>query len=258
MDLQIADQHFLVGGATSGLGKSVAEALLAEGARVTGVARSEEELHKMADQHGAAFMPHAADLSEESAVAALIKQLAAQPLHGVLINAGGPPAMSALDTKLTDWDHAYQLVLRWKVQLVNGLLPQLLTQEYGRLVFVESRSVKQPLENLVLSNSLRLAVVGWVKTLANEIADRGVTLNIMAPGIHDTPRITSLAKANSAKSGQSVAEAKADFQASIPVGFMGHLADFGSLGSWLLSPHSRYLTGQTISVDGGVISHVFG
>ncbi len=258
MDLKIAGQHFFVGGATSGLGKAVAEALMSEGAIVTGAARKEVALVEMKTAYGNQFIPFVGDLSQEAIVEKLIKQLQEQDLHGLLINAGGPPAMPATDTSLADWDHAYQLVLRWKVQLINALLPRLRAQQYGRIVFIESMSVKQPVANLVLSNSLRLAVVGWVKTLSQEVANQGITLNILGPGFHDTPRITGLLKANSERSGQPEEQIRSQFLKQIPTGFMGRLDDFGALAAWLLSPQARYLTGQTISVDGGVINHSFG
>jgi 3-oxoacyl-[acyl-carrier protein] reductase len=92
-----------------------------------------------------------------------------------------------LETNLDDWDTAYNSLLRWKVELIKALLPTFQNQNYGRIVFIESMSVKQPVANLVLSNSLRLAVVGFVKTLSQEVSKDGITVNILAPGFHDTP-----------------------------------------------------------------------
>ncbi|NRB49283.1 MAG: SDR family oxidoreductase [Saprospiraceae bacterium] len=258
MDLGIKDQWFIVGGATSGLGKGVAEALLAEGAKIIAVARSTDKLAELAAQHPEQVETLALDLTKEGTVSQLVKSVGDRVVAGMVVNAGGPPAMPAKDTSLQDWDDAYAGVFRWKIDLVNQTLPAMISRGYGRILFIESMSVKQPVENLVLSNSMRLAVVGYVKTLSTEIGKHGITLNILAPGYHDTPRITSLLKKNATLKGVSEAEVRSGFESQINVGFMGDPADFGALGAWLLSPQARYLTGQTISVDGGVIKGTMG
>jgi 3-oxoacyl-[acyl-carrier protein] reductase len=130
--------------------------------------------------------------------------------------------------------------------------------EYGRILFIESATVKQPLENLVLSNSLRAAVVGMVKTLSQEIASTGVTLNVMAPGSHNTPAIDRIYKKKSEQTGLPFEQVRAMAIQQIPVGFLGEAADFASLAAWLLSPYSRFITGQTISVDGGAVRGIMG
>lgn len=258
MDLQLTDKIILVGGASSGLGRGVAEALLAEGARVIGVARTAEDLTALAAQYGDAFRPYPADLTDPEAVTRLIKDLAEVELHGALINAGGPPAMPALDTRLSDWDAAYRQVMRWKIQLVQGLLPRMRERGIGRFVFVESVSTKQPVDNLVLSTAFRLGVTGYVKTLAGEVASSGVTFHMLAPGYHATPRVDQLVQKNSSSSGKSVEALVREITQNIPLGRMGDPAEFGKLAAWLFGPYSSYLTGQTISVDGGVIRGTFG
>jgi 3-oxoacyl-[acyl-carrier protein] reductase len=130
--------------------------------------------------------------------------------------------------------------------------------KYGRILFIESATVKQPLENLVLSNSLRAAVVGMVKTLSQEIASTGVTLNVMAPGSHNTPAIDRIYKKKSEQTGLPFEQVRATAIQQIPVGFLGEAADFASLAAWLLSPYSRFITGQTISVDGGAVRGIMG
>jgi 3-oxoacyl-[acyl-carrier protein] reductase len=258
MDLKLRDKLILVGGASSGLGKGVAEALLDEGARVIGVARTEEKLQELESQYGDAFRPYPADLTDPDAVKRLLRDLANVDLYGALVNAGGPPAMPALETSLDDWDAAYQQVMRWKIQLVQGLLPQLQSRGVGRFVFVESVSTKQPVDNLVLSTAFRLGITGYVKTLAGEVAHAGVTFYILAPGYHATPRVDQLVQKSSSRSGKDPAEVVREITKNIPLGTMGDPADFGRLAAWLFSPYSSYLTGQTISVDGGVIRGTFG
>lgn len=179
-------------------------------------------------------------------------------VHGIVINAGGPPATTVLETTIDDWDAAYNSILRWKVALTKAFVPLMQPYFYGRFLFIESSSVKQPLENLVLSNSLRLAVVGMVKTLALEIAASGITLNILAPGSHNTPAINRIYKKKSEQTGLAIEAVKEAAIKQIPVQFLGEADDFASLAIWLLSKHSRYITGQTISVDGGSVRGTMG
>lgn len=253
MNLHLQSQLFIVGGATSGFGKAIAEALVAEGAQVIAVARGEEKLQALQQAAPGQVETLAADISEES-VAGLLKEIVGQrTLHGIVMNAGGPPAKTVLETSLQDWDEAYQKILRWKVALTQTFVPAMMEQGYGRMLFIESASVKQPLENLVLSNSLRVAVVGMVKTLSQEIARSGVTLNILAPGSHNTPAIDRIYHKKAEQTGLSFDEVREKAIAQIPVGFLGEAADFASLALWLLSPYSRYITGQTITVDGGSV-----
>lgn len=253
MNLQMYNQLFIIGGATSGFGKAIAEALLAEGARIIAVARGEEKLKALQAAAPAQVEILAGDLSDSDVIKQLVALLGDRQLHGLVVNAGGPPAKTVLETTLEDWDNAYRSLLRWKVALTQALIPRMMAQQYGRVVYIESSSVKQPLENLVLSSSLRVAVVGMVKTLSQEIAKSGVTLNILGPGSHDTPAINRIYQKKSEQTGLPVDEVREKAIAQIPVGALGLPADFASLALWLLSPHSRYVTGQTITLDGGSI-----
>lgn len=252
MDLQIKDQLFIVGGATSGFGKAIAEALLQEGAHVIVVARGADKLQRIYHH-----LPNAtcveADITQAGTIDQLKNIVGNRALHGMLVNAGGPPAKMVLETTLEDWDDAYQKILRWKVAITQAFVPAMIKAGYGRIVYIESSSVKQPIENLVLSNSLRLAVTGMVKTLSQEIARSGVTLNILGPGSHNTPAIDRLYHKKSEQTGLPFDEVKKAAINQIPVGALGEATDFASLALWLLSPQSRYLTGQTITVDGGMI-----
>lgn len=253
MNLQMHDQLFIIGGATSGFGKAIAEALLAEGARIIAVARGEEKLKALQAAAPERVEILAGDLSDSAVIRQLVTVVGDRQLHGLVINAGGPPAKTVLETTLEDWDNAYRSLLRWKVELTQALVPKMMEQQYGRVVYIESSSVKQPLENLVLSSSLRVAVVGMVKTLSQEIAKSGVTLNILGPGSHDTPAIDRIYRKKSEQTGLPVEEVREKAIAQIPVGALGLPADFASLALWLLSPHSRYVTGQTITLDGGSV-----
>jgi 3-oxoacyl-[acyl-carrier protein] reductase len=257
MDMQISSHRFVVCGASAGLGLAVANALLEEGAQVIAVARNEERLQALKTSFPKQVLSLAQDITAENAITQLLQTLGDMPVHGLLINAGGPPAKAALETSLEDWDAAYQSVFRWKTALVQALLPGMIKQQYGRILFIESVSVKQPVANLVLSNAMRLAVVGFAKTVSAEVAATGVTVNVLAPGYHDTDAIKRLVVRRQ-QTGMSETEARQSFERETGVGRLGTAADFGSLACWLMSLHSRYITGQTISVDGGLVKGLMG
>ncbi len=258
MDLGIKDKLFIVTGATSGLGNGCARALLNDGANIIAVARNSEKLDKFYKEYSDQITTLCGDISKSTTINKLIDLIGDKYLDGILVNAGGPPAKSFLETNIEDWDTAYDTILRWKVEITKAFLPKFEAQQYGRFVFIESKSVKQPIENLVLSNSLRLAVVGFVKTLSQEIAHKGITLNVMAPGFHDTPAAYRLYVKRSEVENISIEQAKQKYESEIKVGRMGDVLEFGTLGAWLLSPLSGYITGQTISVDGGAVKGTMG
>ena len=247
----------MVGGATSGLGKAILEQLVAEGAKVIAVARTREKLEALQATYPGVEIVEG-NLSEEIVLDSILEALGDRVLTGAVINSGGPPAMPVMKTQLSDWDNAYRTVVRWKIALTQALLPKMLTAGYGRLLFIESVATKQPVENLVLSNSMRLAVTGYVKTLSEEIGDSGVTLNILGPGYHATQRMESLFKKNSELKDVPEATIRKAFANQTSVKQIGRPEDFASLAVWLLSPHSRYMNGQTITVDGGLVKGTMG
>ncbi|MBV9986770.1 MAG: SDR family oxidoreductase [Chitinophagaceae bacterium] len=253
MDLQLSNKLFIVCGASSGFGRAIAEALIKEGATVIAVARGADKLKSLQATAADRVEIVAGDITDSAVIAQLASVLGERPLHGLVVNAGGPPAKTVLETTLADWDNAYKSILRWKVEITQALVPRMMAQGYGRILYVESASVKQPMENLVLSNSLRVAVVGMVKTLSQEIAKSGVTLNILGPGSHNTPAIDRIYHKKSEQTGLPFEKVKQEAIKQIPVGALGEADEFASLALWLLSPLSRYITGQTITVDGGAV-----
>lgn len=258
MDLNIKNRKFLVCGATSGFGRAVSENLLREDARIIAVARNLEKLKELEKIKPESVKIFQGDLFEEDSLEELLEIEEMKDLSGALINAGGPPAGKYMEMSIEQWDKAYETVLRWKIMLTNKLIPLFLKNKYGRMVFLESAAVKQPIGNLVLSNSLRMAVVGMVKSLALDLASEGITMNIMAPGYHETQALKRLINKKAEVDGISYEEAKSGISSEVPVGRLGTPKDFGSLAAWLLSEKSGFITGQTISVDGGNIRHVFG
>jgi 3-oxoacyl-[acyl-carrier protein] reductase len=257
MDLELKDRLFIVTGASSGFGKAVTAALLAEKANVIAVARGMDKLKALRKENpGVETLSLDITLPESPGI--LCETLGNRDLAGVVLNAGGPPAKAFLETGMEDWDDAYRNILRWKVDLTLTLLPFFKKNNYGRYLYLESVSVKQPVPNLVLSTSLRLAVTGFVKTFSDEIARNGITANIMASGYHMTPALERLIRKNSEGKGISFEEALDRMLEGVPAGRVGNLRDFASLAVWLLSPRSSYITGQTISVDGGSVRGTFG
>lgn len=253
MDLKLKGALFVVTGSTSGFGKAIAEQLINEGAHVIINARGEEKLEALHQKYPDKTTILAGDITTDAVISDLIRKVHGKKLHGIVINAGGPPAKSFINTEISDWDNAYEKLLRWKVKLTQELLEKFQEQGYGRILFIESAAVKQPIENLILSNSLRMAVVGFAKTLSQEVAHQGITCNILAPGYHATPAMERLFANKSLLLGISSEDAKKEFEKETKVGHLGDPDDFGSLAVWLLSPHSRFITGQTISIDGGLV-----
>jgi len=253
MDLLIKDKLFIVTGASSGLGHAVARTLMSEGALVIAVARRNELLKKLEAEFPGRSEILAGDITQIGTIEKLLGLLNDRDLAGIFVNAGGPPAKSISETTIEDWDRAYNQLLRWKVQLVISLLPKFTERRYGRILFSESTSIKQPVENLVLSNSLRLAVAGFAKTLSEEYAGKGITVNIIGPGHHDTDAVKRLFIKKSEQIDITFDEAKSLAISKIGVGRMGSPDDFASLAAWLLSPHSGFVTGQAYFLDGGVI-----
>jgi len=257
MDLQIKDHLFVVCGASSGFGKEIAVKLAGENARVIAVARRPGLLEQMANDQ-AGIEPFPGDIMDPATIHSLKDYIDNRDLKGILVNAAGPATSSFLETELEDWDKAYRSILRWKIELTKIFLPTLMEKGYGRLLYIESMATKQPVPNLVLSTSMRLAVTGFVKTLADEVGKMGITANILAPGYHLTPAVDRVIEKQSKVKGITFDEAKKIIEEDIPVGKAGNPENLASLAAWLLSPWSEYITGQTISVDGGVIRGIMG
>ena len=258
MDLQLNGKNFIVGGAGSGFGRAVTLSLVAEGANVIAVSRTEGKLLELKKQFPENIKLITGDITKDIIQTEITVRAAGRNVAGVFFNAGGPPAGTFEEISMQQWDDAYQNIVRWKIALTKQLLPQFKKQGYGRFVYLESVSVKQPVENLMLSNSLRSAIVGFVKTLSQELALTGITANVVAPGYHDTNAMKRLFEKKAEQTGKDELTIKQDFEKSIPLGKMGDASDLASLVLWLFSPYSKYVTGQTISHDGGLVKGLFG
>ena len=258
MDLNLHDKLFVVLGASSGFGKAIAERLIQENARVIAVARRAELLKCDHPSGNDRYIPLQADVTSDDFIEKLLNHLEGETLHGMVINAGGPPAGGFMENTPEQWQEAFNSVLLWKVKLLQKLMPRLVETNYGRILLIESVSVKQPVKQLVLSNAFRAAVAGMVRTLADEVAGNGVTLNILAPGYHETDAMKRLFVKRAETTSITVEQAREMFTRETGTGTMGNPDHFAELATWLLSPSSGYITGQVISVAGNLVNGIMG
>jgi 3-oxoacyl-[acyl-carrier protein] reductase len=248
VDLGLKGRKALVAAASRGLGRACAEALIREGADVFISSRDAKAIESTAKAIGAAGW-FAADVSRagepEALVDAAVKMLGG--LDVVVVNAGGPPPGTFQSTPVEAWEPAFNLTLMSAVRLIRGALPHLKRSDQGRIVCITSISVRQPIPNIALSNSLRGAVTGLTKTLSRELAPDRITVNCLAPGTILTDRVRSLAAA----SGGDPEEAIKRQAAASPMGRLGDPSEFGAACAFLCSRPAGYITGQTLGIDGG-------
>lgn len=244
MDLGLNGKVALVAGASSGLGLAIARELAAEGARVSIAARDPEKLATSLKQlPGEGHLARAVDVNDAAAVGAWVDDTVAEcgALHIVVANAGGPPAGSATAFALDDYRRAVETNMLSQIGMVQKALPHLQAADWGRILFVTSRSVKTPMLNLALSNTARVGVVAYAKSLVADLGAGNITVNVLAPGSHDTPRLREL-------SGGQLPSAD-----GIPLGRVGQPEEFAAAATFLASERAGYITGVVLQVDGGAV-----
>ena len=254
MELGLKNKVAFVAASSQGLGKSVALELAREGANIIICGRNKQQLEKTKEEIEELTNKELLALSGDLSVAVerehIIKS-ALQTYNAVDIlvtNTGGPPAGKFEAFKQEDWDKAYNQLLASVVGLINGFLPGMKQQRWGRIISITSMAVKQPVNNLILSNSVRTSVVGLMKTLSNELGMYNITVNNVMPGYTETERLKELMEKKS-----SFASAKNE----IPLGRFGKPEEFAAAVAFLASDRANYITGVSLAVDGGWIKGMF-
>jgi 3-oxoacyl-[acyl-carrier protein] reductase len=259
MDLGIRGRVALVCGASSGLGKAVATALAREGVKVAICARTAEKLERAAEEIRKAtsseVFPVAGDVSKPTEVKTVVSKTADHfgKLEILVCNAGGPPFGHFIDQPEDAWLKAVELNLLSTVHLCREAVPHMKKAGWGRIINITSFAAKQPHEGLILSNTARAGVLGFAKSLANELASSGILVNTVCPGAFETERHISLTQKRAAAEGISVEEANKRRAREIPVGRFGKPEEFGDLVAFLASERAGYITGTAIQIDGGVV-----
>jgi 3-oxoacyl-[acyl-carrier protein] reductase len=253
MDLGLKNKVAFIAASSKGLGKSVALELAKEGAITIINGRNKEELEKtkqeIEEQTNAKVLAIAGDLSIDAERNRIITSALQEynKIDILVTNTGGPPTGRIEELKKEDWDNAYNSLLASVVALVTGFLPGMKQQRWGRIISITSITVKQPVNNLLLSNSVRASVTGLIKTLANELGMYNITANNVLPGYTETERLKDL---------MSNSPSFASVKNEIPLGRFGTPAEFAAAVAFLASERASYITGISLQVDGGWIRSI--
>lgn len=260
MDLGLTDKSVIVLAASKGLGKATALEFASEGARVVIASRNEEELKTaVSDIHKQTSNPNiffkSCDVTKSEDIEALVNFAVKQngTVDVLVNNAGGPPAGGFKDFDDDTWQHAFELIMLSYVRAIRQVLPYMQKQKRGHIVNFTSSSMKQSLDNLILSNTFRAGVVGLAKSLSQELAPDNILINTIGPGRIATDRLSQLDHVQASKMGVPYEEVKATSENSIPIGRYGEPEEFAKQAVFLCSAANTYVTGQTILVDGGLV-----
>ena len=259
MELGIRGKVALVCGASGGIGYAAAEEFAREGCALVicsrDAARLEAAKGKL-EALGARVQAVVADLATEEGIATLVREAGAHEagVDILVCNTGGPPPGPPMGHDWSTWSKAAELLLRSTVELTRAFVPGMQARGWGRVICVTSLAVKRPQGALVLSNSLRAAVTGYLRTLANDVGKDGVTVNTVLPGFTATERLENLAAAAVARTGQDRESVYAGWAAESPLGRIGRPEELGAVIAFLCSARAGFLTGQAVLVDGGAVN----
>jgi 3-oxoacyl-[acyl-carrier protein] reductase len=258
MDTGLKNRVAIIAASSKGIGRATALALAAEGAHLALCARNADALDQVAEQarriHGVEVYTETFDVSEDDRVRQFCSSVHRRfgRIDVCVTNAGGPPAKPFLETTMAEWDRAYQLNLRSIVSFAHAVLPHMQQHRWGRLITLTSMTVKQPVPELVLSNSVRAGVLGLVRSLASQFGPANITINNVGPGYTATDRVKELAESKAKTTGQTAEEYEAALARDIPLRRLASPEEVADAVVWLASERAAYITGQTILVDGGV------
>jgi 3-oxoacyl-[acyl-carrier protein] reductase len=258
MDLWLKHRVALVAASSQGIGRATAEAFAAEGCRVAMCARNDRALQAAAEEikrkHNAEVLAQAFDVTNAAAVAKFVAAVVEKfgSVDICVTNAGGPPARGFLAATLEEWQCALEMNFLSTVYFAREVIPHMRRKHWGRIITITSITTKQPVTDLVLSNAVRAAVVGLVKSLANEFGKDGILVNNVGPGFTATDRLKELAKASAASSGKNEQNIFDSWAADAPLKRLGEPREVAETIVWLASERASYITGQTVLVDGGM------
>lgn len=257
METGLKGRVAIVAGSSQGIGRAIALALAAEGAHVALCARRQDALDAVAaethSRYGVQAFAKSVDVADDAAVRGFVSDTASRfgRVDVCVPNAGGPPAKAFLQTTMEEWERAWLLNLRSAVSFAQAVLPHMQKQKWGRIVTLTSYTVKQPVPELVLSNTIRAGIMGLVRSLAGQFGRDGITVNNVGPGFTATDRSRSLLEQRAKNRGISVDEVQRELEQEIPIGRMATPEEVAAAVVWLASESSASVTGQTILVDGG-------
>ncbi|MBZ5616559.1 MAG: SDR family oxidoreductase [Acidobacteriia bacterium] len=258
MEMGLKNRVAIVAASSQGLGRATAEAFAAEGCRLAICARNQQALNAVAEkirgEYKAEVLAEPFDVTDAGAVRDFVNA-AVQKFGGIDIcvtNAGGPPAKGFLATTIDEWKRAVDLNFMSAVYFTHAVIPHMQKKRWGRIITITSITTKQPVADLVYSNAVRAAVVGLVKSLANEFGKDGILVNNVGPGYTATDRLKELAHSRSVASGKTEKEIFEGWSADAPLKRLGDPRELADAIVWLASERASYITGQTILVDGGL------
>lgn len=263
MNLGITDKIAFVAAASKGLGKGCAMALTKEGAKVAICARGQEALERTAEEirgeTGSEVLPVNADVTKTGQLKTAVEETVRRygGIDILVTNAGGPPAGFFDDFDDDVWERAFQTNFFSALRLIRHVLPLMRKRKWGRIINITSMSVKEPIDNLILSNSVRASVHGMAKTLARQEAGNGITINNVMPGFTRTDRIEELVIKPGLAEGKTEEEILKQAAARIPAGRIGSIEEFGALVAFLASDLAGFITGVSVPIDGGQIHSAF-
>lgn len=258
MDLGLKGRGVIVAASSEGIGRATAEAFAREGAQVAMCARTETTLRQAADTiragTGAEIFAEPVDVTDSGAVEGFVEHVAKRfgRIDVCVTNAGGPPAKNFLSISSDEWRKAIDTNLMSVVHLAKAVLPHMQRHRWGRIITITSVAVKQPVAELILSNAVRAAVVGLVKSLSNEFGKDGILVNNVAPGYTATERLKELAGVRALAAGVAPEQIYQSWAAATPVRRLGQPAEIADVILWLASERASYVTGQTVLADGGI------
>jgi len=257
VDLGLTNKVAIVAAASKGLGRAVALELAKEGARIAICSRNWDQIRETAEainaELGAEVYYEQCDVARGDDVRTFVNNTVHKfgDIHVLVTNAGGPPPGLFVSLRPQDWMTAFHLNLMSVVQLCSEVVPHMKRNRWGRIINITSLSVKQPIDGLMLSNSIRAAVVGFAKTLSNELAPYDILVNNVCPGYTRTARVEELSASMAQRKGVTKEQIIGNWEESIPMGRLGYPPEFAALVAFLASERASYITGTSIPVDGG-------